>query len=348
LTENLQSAVALIDERGAFTIVNSSFLRFFDLPPKPDIRNVNSLDWAKWQVFDECGVPLDVDEHPVRKAALARTAVKNQLVAMKSPSNPELKWLLVSAEPILDAQGKLHRLICTFCDITDRKAAEKALRDSEERLRIVIENSRDGINMLDLGTGRYVLMSPAQLELTGFTAEEINNTSDEDALERLHPDDREISLAQQKLLASGQDLSALAEYRWRVKSGEYRWFSDSRKLVRDAQGHPVALVGTSRDITNQKQAEEALRGASEQRRLAMEAAALGSWDYHFQTGEVFWDERCQELFGVPSGNQVPYDGAIACIHPDDRAAVDGKKGPRASRLHGSVVGQPKVADDQTG
>ena len=106
LTQNLQSAVALIDERGAFSIVNSSFLRMFDIPQDADILNVNSRDWAQWQVFDERGLLLDVDEHPVRKAALTRTAVRNQLVAVKSPSSPDLKWLLVSAEPILDAQGE--------------------------------------------------------------------------------------------------------------------------------------------------------------------------------------------------------------------------------------------------
>jgi len=78
-------------------------------------------------------------------------------------------------------------------------------------------------------------MSPAQVKLTGFTAEEINNISVQEAYDRTHPDDREITIAQQKKVAAGETVSEPVEYRWKVKSGEYRWFSDSRKLVYDDQ-----------------------------------------------------------------------------------------------------------------
>ena len=132
LTQNLQSAVAMLDERGAFIVVNSAFLRMFDIPQNADILNVNSRDWSQWRVFDECGVLLDADEHPVRRAALTRIAVKNQLVTLESPSGSGLKWLLIGAEPILDAQGKLHRLICTYHDITEQKRAEERLRQAQK------------------------------------------------------------------------------------------------------------------------------------------------------------------------------------------------------------------------
>jgi PAS domain S-box-containing protein len=130
---------------------------------------------------------------------------------------------------------------------------EAALRKTERQLRTIFENSRDGINLLDLKTGKYVYLSPAQVALTGFTAEEINNISAEEAYDRTHPDDRQITINQQSKIAAGEDITEPVEYRWKVKSGEYRWFSDSRKLVRDDKGNPIALVGISRDITEQKQ-----------------------------------------------------------------------------------------------
>ncbi len=164
------------------------------------------------------------------------------------------RWYDVSAFP----RGS-DQFAFLFEDVSVRRRAEEALHQSEERLRTIIENSRDGINMLDLTTGRYVFMSPALLELTGFTAEEITNISVDEALERMHPEDREVSIMQQKRVADGLDTSDTVEYRWKVKSGEYRWFSDSRKLVRNAQGRPVAIVGISRDVTERKRVEQQLK-----------------------------------------------------------------------------------------
>jgi PAS domain S-box-containing protein len=127
LTQNLVSGVALIDEHGEFIIVNQSFLLLFDLGEDADILNINSRDWSQWQVLDESGRPLDVDEHPVRKAVRTRTMVREALVGVRSPGAQSIRWLLVSAEPILDEHGNVHRVICTYHDITARKQAEEKL-----------------------------------------------------------------------------------------------------------------------------------------------------------------------------------------------------------------------------
>ena len=148
--------------------------------------------------------------------------------------------------------------IGSILDITTRKSTEEALKESEALLRLVVENSRDGINLLDLRTGKYTFMSPSQVEMTGFTTEEINGISVEEAYDRVYPDDRHLSVEQQQQIAAGLNPPPV-EYRWKVKNGEYRWFSDNRKLIRDAQGNPIAMVGISRDITDRKVAEEAVR-----------------------------------------------------------------------------------------
>lgn len=155
-------------------------------------------------------------------------------------------------------------------NITKRKEIEDALRATEQQLKIITENSQDGINLLELKTGKYIFMNPAQVALTGFTADEINNISAEEAYQRTHPEDRQLTIAQQKKVAAGDDTSEPVEYRWKVKSGEYRWFSDSRKLVRDEKGKAVAMVGISRDITERKKAEEALKQSEEQARQRAE------------------------------------------------------------------------------
>jgi PAS domain S-box-containing protein len=169
-----------------------------------------------------------------------------------------ITWLTTKF-PLRDAQGRIYAVAGISADISERKRAEEQLRENEERLRMVLENSRDGINMLDLKTGRYVYMSPAQVKLTGFSAEDLMDLSVEDAYGRVHPEDREISVNQQKQLAAGQEPGEPVEYRWKVKSGEYRWFSDSRSVIRDPQGKPMALVGICRDITDRKNFERQLQ-----------------------------------------------------------------------------------------
>jgi PAS domain S-box-containing protein len=169
-----------------------------------------------------------------------------------------ITWLTTKF-PLRDAQGRIYAVAGISTDISARKRAEEQLRENEERLRMVLENSRDGINMLDLKTGRYVYMSPAQVKMTGFSAEELIDLSVEDVYERVHPEDRDISVNQQKQLAAGQDPGAPVEYRWRVKSGEYLWFSDSRSAIRDPECKPMALVGIIRDITDRKNFERQLQ-----------------------------------------------------------------------------------------
>ena len=195
--------------------------------------------------------------------------VPNVLMQVYNPREARYRLINIQAVPLFrPEEAKPYGVYAVFDDVTERKQAEEALRESEQRLRTVLENSRDGINMLDLATGRYVFMSPAQVELTGFTADELNELTAEEACERVHPDDREISIAQQQRVAAGEDSDEPVEYRWKVKSGQYRWFSDRRKLVRNERGHPVALVGVSRDITERKLAEE------EHARLLEAASAL--------------------------------------------------------------------------
>ncbi|TVM19277.1 hypothetical protein DPQ33_02645 [Oceanidesulfovibrio indonesiensis] len=173
-------------------------------------------------------------------------------------------------------------LYSIITDVTARKRMENALRESEERFRLVVENSRDGIHMLDLKTQRNTFASPAQAELTGFSHKELLEMTVSETFDRLHPEDREWVETYLNQVVKGEDPGVPVEYRWKVKSGEYRWFSDSRRAIPDEQGRAVALVGVSRDVTWRKEMEDQLiqaikeagdaRRESERRTAELQAA----------------------------------------------------------------------------
>lgn len=189
-------------------------------------------------------------------------------------------------------------IVALFDDVTARIETEQALREREKLMHMVVENVRDGINVLDLQTGRYSLMSPSQVALTGFTAEEILNISAEQANDRVHPDDRDISISQQNRIAAGEDDPGLVEYRWRGRSGEYRWFNDSRKLIRDEHGRPSALVGVIRDITDRKRTEFELERTRKELRKLSEQLILAQEDERKRISQELHDGVLSTILAV--------------------------------------------------
>ena len=231
-------------------------------------------------------------------------------------------------------KGEVTGLTATSTDITERKKAEELLKETEHRLRIITDNSRDGINLLDLKTGKYVYMNPAQVKLTGFTAEEINNISAKEAYERTYPDDREITVNQQKKVATGEaDESEPVEYRWKVKSGEYRWFSDNRKLIRDENGHPIAIVGVSRDITERKKAEDSSRNTERLLNAVMDGSSDVIYVKDCQSHWLFVNPALERIAGKPSSELLgkndleiyPNREIGAAMMANDRRIMDSGK-----------------------
>ncbi len=165
----------------------------------------------------------------------------------------EYRWLSARMTLTFDDAGRpLHRY-GNVHDITRRKLAEEALRETEARFRAVLENSTDAAFRYNELTDRFDYMSPSIEAMTGRTPEEALGQADGDFLDMVHPDDRPAALAAfETLHASGR---AEFEYRHQSKSGEYRWLSTRLSRTNDAEGRPLYRYGNIRDITAQKQAE---------------------------------------------------------------------------------------------
>ncbi|MCX7825896.1 MAG: PAS domain S-box protein, partial [Verrucomicrobiae bacterium] len=232
------------------------------------------------------------------------------------------RWLTDASVNERDADGHVFRSVGLLFDITERKRAEEALRESEERVRIVLNNSLDVVYRRNMQTNRYDFFSPAVETVTGYSVQGLVDANLNFVLDRVHPDD--LAACQRVLEAAqaGETTNGIVEYRFRHKNGDYRWLSDRFTVVKDGAGQPLYWVGVSRDITDQRRVEAALADNEQRLRMAMDAADLGIWDWDLRTGKIVWGGHHERLFGLAPGQfDGTYEGFERCVHPDDRQGI---------------------------
>ncbi len=167
---------------------------------------------------------------------------------------------------IYDKDGRLQRAFVVTRDITERRRAEQALQLSEERFRLIAENTGDGIAVFEDGVISYV--SPAYIKILGYTMEEEIGRNEEQILALLHPADRDRIMADIVEARSVRRSELMYRYRIRHKEGHYVWREDSVRLVYTPDGSDVRRAYiVAREVTDQVATEQALQRVTEFRRL---------------------------------------------------------------------------------
>jgi two-component system cell cycle sensor histidine kinase/response regulator CckA len=138
--------------------------------------------------------------------------------------------------------------------IADRERTEKALRESEERLRLALTAAEQGLYDLNVQTGEAIV-TPEYARLLGYAPEEFTETNAR-WVERLHPDEREIVAEAYRAYVAGETPEYRVEFRQKTRSGDWKWILSIGRIVqRDAEGRPLRMLGTHTDITKRKEAE---------------------------------------------------------------------------------------------
>jgi len=233
---------------------NATLRRQYDLPPEGELAAAAAEPTAPGRQvrYYHAGRALAAHELPLERAVLEGRPIPPMELEITLPSGR--RWIAeVTAVPLRDAKGRLAGGLAVLVDITARKQAEEDLRASEERFRLAMDATSDGIWDWNLPTGA-VYYSPGWGRMLGYGPEELAAELGTWAA-LLHPEERDQILARSRRLL--EDPSHYEqEFRLRTKSGDYRWVLSRAKVVEwGSDGAPQRAIGTHVDITERKARE---------------------------------------------------------------------------------------------
>ena len=236
-----------------------------------------------------------------------------QEVQLRTRTGHMLEGLLSSQHIDLDGQAFL---LCTFVDNTERKRAEATLRASEEKFANAFRQTPDAMVITDKASGRFLEINPAFERRFGWNkAEALGRTSLELGIWS-SPDDRQRLIDAMQQGGSCSNLEVKLFSRDRTLSSNLLFGSQI-----EIDGTPC-LVLTVRDISREREQEQALRDSKERLTLALDSANLGTWDWHIPSAMLYGSERAATLHGL---EPEPYHGDFGAffrlVPEDDQQAM---------------------------
>ena len=225
--------------------------------------------------------------------------------------------VLVNGMIVKGQEGR--RQIWSFVeDITDRKAAERALALSEQRFRDVSHAAGEFIFEVDL-EGQFVFVSDRVADVLEFTPEELRSRS---LFDLLTPEDADAFRARFRKSTRNRLTFSNVEHLGRTRNGSMIWLSLSGVPVTDESGHVTSFRGAGLDVTSRKESESALRASEERFKLLVDSSEDGFWDSNFATGSVYYAPRWKAILGYED-NELPNTTEIftRLVHPEDLPKV---------------------------
>jgi two-component system, cell cycle sensor histidine kinase and response regulator CckA len=249
LVESATDGIYRIDPRGVFTYANPVVSRLLGVTnEKAGVVGRIYLEFVR-RDYHEQGIAL------YKRQVVERIPVTYWEFPAISADGREL-WIAQNVH-IEQSGGWVTSLFAVARDITERKRAEIALRESEARHRFLAEHSTDMLSRTS-PDGTILYVSPVVVTLLGYSAEEMMATS---VFEYCHVDDLEGMRAASARLLGHKGIETLS-YRIRRRDGQYVWFETTSQAVREPKADLVAeILSVSRDVTERRRLEEDLRQA---------------------------------------------------------------------------------------
>jgi diguanylate cyclase (GGDEF)-like protein/PAS domain S-box-containing protein len=310
--ENMRHGLCMFDAEGRIAFNNRRYPEVIGLPPervKPGVHARELLTMALEAGFYPPGTTIDELE----------VAFWNHLSCTGEPRGQiERGGRTFRVHPGRVPDGKF---VATFEDITERMSADDALRRSEQRLRLVQEAT--GLADFETDAHGVSFCSDKFFEQCGMPAPPDNRIDFATWLDIVHPDDRARMLEDIET-ALIDSASFSCEFRIvRQDNGQIRWISSRTLIERDGEGRLLGTVGAHHDITERREAEDALRLNEQRLRLVQEATGLADFEAG-PDGVAHFSPNVLKQMGLPDDHstRLRVEDWIHLVHPDDREIVN--------------------------
>ncbi|NJL66495.1 MAG: PAS domain S-box protein [Microcoleus sp. SM1_3_4] len=244
-------------------------------------------------------------------------------------SDGTLRWIGEMMISRRDPEADCWIVTTVATDITDRKNAENALRQSEARYRAIVEDQTELICRY-LPDGKMTFVNQAYCRYFGLQAADLLGNS----FMPLIPEEDRSCFPELYASLSVENPFFTCEHRVILPSGEIRWQQWTDRAIFDETGQILEYQAVGRDVSDRKAAETALwrlnaelelrvQQRTERYELAVSAGKVGVWDWNLANGEIYLDPSLKALLGYRD-DEIPnrIENWASLVHPDDRLAVE--------------------------
>ncbi len=305
--ENMAEGISVADADLNMVAFNHRFLDLLEFPPEEFAIGDPFEKFIRYNADRGDYGPGDLDEQVRIRIEQAKDFSPHHF----ERARPDGTVLEIRGTP-LPSGG----FVTTYADITERKRAERALKESEERFKAVVNYSPAKIHIKDKD-GRYILVNRLAEKLYGVTDEKAKGKTTHEIFPNEQAD--AFKAHDQEVFETGQ--VAEQEEEWVLEDGTHTYLTVKFPILGiDGEITGIGAIGT--DITERKRAEEALRDSEKSLAHAQRIACLGNWDWNIRTNELTWSDEIYRIFVLePQSFAGTYDAFLERVHPDDRALV---------------------------
>ncbi|MCC7565569.1 MAG: PAS domain S-box protein [Methanomicrobiaceae archaeon] len=266
IIESIPEAIVVADRDARIRMTNPAADRIYSRAVHP------GMDAEHFAALHLCHPGLDPcppDDLPLVRSARHGEIIQGREFAILGAEG-ELRDLVADSAPIIGSDGQRIGAAGVFQDLTGRREAERALRESEERFRGIFERAGISIVLADTA-GRILRVNPAFQKMLGYSADELQQMT---ILDLTHPEDAAAALAHFQGTLAGRHETDLMQKRYIAKDGRTVWGQLTTSLLRGPDGEIRFLIGMIEDITDRKRDEELRRQAFDQIERNMEQFAI--------------------------------------------------------------------------